>query len=99
MIPDTRDTWLLIDYPCRWCGQQLKARQDPHQGLTFEGFPRLQYRHSGDELHCTLKYEASPYDGWAAGRAYKAALQVVCPDCGDPFCPRTRGAPNCEGRP
>ena len=67
------EKYITIDYTCRHCGHKLEAKHKPNPGFTYEGFPPLLYRHMGGKVLCTTAYEARPYSGWDAGRAFKKA--------------------------
>ena len=57
---------------CTHCGQPLSARALPGSGIQIQGLRSLEYRHTiSKSKQCTTVYDAQPYDGWSATKAYE----------------------------
>jgi hypothetical protein len=68
----------LPSVACRHCGGTLAAAARVHDrdghGFTLAGFDDCDFVHldTGSST-CTITYNAQPYDGWVASKAYRDA--------------------------
>ena len=70
MVQHIPNLYILIDYACQWCGEQLEAAYNSADHI------HLLYRHATNhQVQCTRIENASPISELNARRAYYEAIR------------------------